>query len=139
MKFSKMICFALLASMPVAALATRASSIPLAGGSALPGQIVSISGDGLYESTFYNLRCIVRMQSKSGEKSSHIRVEAHSTGSVEVNSDSLSEYRQARIDVNENNYLDVHEFRDFTDVEIVNLDRDNSLTVSDCVATPSVY
>lgn len=137
MKLSKMICFALLASMPFAALATRSSSIPLTAGSALPGQVVIITGDKLLEFVQYNVRCHIRMQSSGEETSSHIQVDELQGSIVEVNSHPVPANGQSLITTNDDNYLDVYDFRDFGTIQVRNLDLDNSLTVSDCIATPS--
>ncbi len=138
MKLSKTICFALLATMPFAALATKSSSIPLTGGTAAPNQSITITGDALYETTYYDVSCHLRMQSKSGDLISHIQIEDHIAGPIQVNSHPLPDSGQSLIYVNEDNFITVGQFRDYTNITIRNLDRDNSLTVSDCVATPSV-
>lgn len=137
MKLNKMICFALLACMPIASFATKSSSIPLSGGTAMPGQAVIINGDKLYDNAFYDVSCVMRMQSKSGETTSHVQVDTSHNSPILVNNHPVPASGQSLITTNEENYLHVTEFRDYGSIQVRNLDVDNSLAVSGCVATPS--
>mgnify|MGYP000494055135 CR=1 FL=1 len=137
MRLSKVICLALLASMPFAAFAARSSSVALDGGSALPGQTVTINGDKLYENVFYNVRCVLRMKSNSGETSSHIQIkQRNGSAQINVNYYPVGENGQSIITPNTDNDLYITGFKDYGSLEVRNLDRDNTLTVSDCIATP---
>lgn len=132
-----MICFAILTSMPFVAFATKSSSVPLNGGTAAPGQSITINGDKLYDGVFYNVRCIIRMPSSAGETSSHIQAyELQGGTDIRVNYHPVDGAGQSQITPNTDNDLFIPEFRDYSEVTIRNLDRDNTLTVSDCIATP---
>tara|TARA_R110000868_G_scaffold160018_5_gene389292 strand:+ start:2366 stop:2755 length:390 start_codon:yes stop_codon:yes gene_type:complete len=127
----------LVASMPLAALATRSSSVSLKGGAASPDQAIEIKGDGLYEGTYYGVTCILNMKSKK-DKYSHVQVYTSSSLPVTVNMHPVSNSGQSIIATNEDNYLVIEAFRNFESAQIRNIDRDNTLTVSNCVATPSI-
>lgn len=138
MRLSKLVFLALVASIPFTASATTLSStVPLTGGSVAPGDVLTISGESLYDGVEYTASCILRI-SQSDIPESHVQVgDEHGSAEFYVNGQSLSANGQAMIEPGYDAELVVTNFRDYDTFTIRNLDRDQVLQVVNCSAHPS--
>ncbi len=138
MRLSKLVFIALVASISFSAYATTLSStVPLTGGSVVPGGTLTITGENLYDGVDYTAYCILRI-AKSDIPESHVQVQDdHGIAQFYVNGQSTPANGQAMIEPGYDAELTVTNFRNYDSIMIRNLDVDQELEVVNCSAHPS--
>lgn len=139
MKFTKLgllVAGLFLSSAILAGNTLRSSSISLGGGTVKPGETLSISTDQFIGDAKYDVVCRIK-DTNNAKNHAYIRFSYWANYEAQHNKmNGRDVSTQAKLD-QVSNLLELSPVTRNTSIEITNLDKDDTIEVESCVATPS--